>query len=79
MPFVLLHMVLLMHSAVVKTPKTQPFHATLACKRHVACLVGDANASELSAVSKALVDILTLHHCSCLDAKVGFEKCKIAL
>ena len=55
MPFVLLHMVLLMHSAVVKTPKTQPFHATLACKRHVACLVGDANASELSAVSKALV------------------------
>lgn len=30
LPFVLLHLVLLMHSAVVKTPKTQPFHASLA-------------------------------------------------
>ncbi|CAJ1410696.1 unnamed protein product [Effrenium voratum] len=28
LPFLLLHLVLLLHSAVVKTPRTQPFHAS---------------------------------------------------
>eukprot|EP00913_Durusdinium_trenchii_P012063 g11331.t1 len=39
LPFVLLHLVLLMHSAVVKTPKTQPFHALVMSLRFITVVI----------------------------------------
>lgn len=39
LPFVLLHLVLLMHSAVVKTPKTQPFHALVISLRCITVVI----------------------------------------
>ncbi|CAE7235480.1 unnamed protein product [Symbiodinium necroappetens] len=39
LPFLWLHIVLLIHSAVVKTPKTQPFHAVLMAMRCVTVVI----------------------------------------
>eukprot|EP00928_Gymnodinium_smaydae_P060522 TRINITY_DN4421_c1_g1_i1.p1 TRINITY_DN4421_c1_g1~~TRINITY_DN4421_c1_g1_i1.p1 ORF type:complete len:460 (+),score=62.68 TRINITY_DN4421_c1_g1_i1:64-1443(+) len=40
LPFVLLHMVILMHAAVIKTPKTQPYHFLVMLSRVAALLIG---------------------------------------
>ncbi|CAE7739036.1 unnamed protein product [Symbiodinium pilosum] len=39
LPFLWLHIVLLIHSAVVKTPKAQPFHAVLMAMRCVTVVI----------------------------------------
>merc|ERR1719379_205256 len=74
LPFVLMHMVLLMHSAVVLTPKMQPYHVLVITTRWLALAIGANSCATFCSHVLSLLPFPPLPHLpQQVLAGVGFD------